>query len=742
MTILGKGIKEGCKNVECIVANLYYRNFKFLNKKDIMLLILEQQICYNKEKGWKGDRSSVSTFIALDTLCDAFIGKADSIMTYLNLNRITMNSAEKTVEMFDEKVDRLEHDPKKFLDSIEYEMAACASDLVRYIENRFEIYDLLEKDLIKGRGYANLVSITADYYAHGKSVKHKIELNTIQQKANAQRIASSKVTGLGFGIISNSLAAQIVYGAQNEAAIKKQAAEAEEYLATRNAEISIHADGQWYLSQQQYFQSTLAPRMREAIPYVYTEMLARCVTLLGKRNCINVELIESFDFERSQAILDKAYSISISAHRIIEDALRWCPYNINIYVKAKQCGLFNEKMQALTKALHLNIAPSAGKLNVSIDRLAAIRKRILPAQNRLVAELGYVAGVNVDGTIEVFGRSDNRCEISTWKDIKAISSGRHHTIGLKRDNTVISTKFCKAYANDKSAHLGQCEVSGWRDIIAVSTFWDHTVGLKSDGSVVAVGDNEDGQCEVSDWKDIIAIDAGASHTVGLKADGTVVAVGSNVDGECDVSEWADIVAIGASCRRTVGLKADGTVVAAGYDIAGECDVSEWTDIVAVSAGFEHTVGLKADGTVVAVGDNAAGECEVTEWIDIVAVYAGNQHTMGLKSDGTVIDVGVEDLSPIISKWRLFHSVDTIEEEEAAALKWQEEERIAEARRKEAERIAVLKKQEEEKAAALKRQEEQRERQRRRDAGLCQYCGSAFKGLFSKKCSSCGLRKDY
>ena len=95
------------------------------------------------------------------------------------------------------------------------------------------------------------------------------------------------MTGLGFGIISNSLAAQIVYGAQNEAAIKKQAAEAEEYLATRNAEISIHADGQWYLSQQQYFQSTLAPRMREAIPYVYTEMLARCVTLLGKRNCIN-----------------------------------------------------------------------------------------------------------------------------------------------------------------------------------------------------------------------------------------------------------------------------------------------------------------------------------------------------------------------------------------------------------------------------------------------------------------------
>lgn len=163
-----------------------------------------------------------------------------------------------------------------------------------------------------------------------------------------------------------------------------------------------------------------------------------------------------------------------------------------------------------------------------------------------------------------------------------------------------------------------------------------------------------------------------------------------------------------------------------------------------SARDDHTVGLKADGTVVAVGNNLEGECEVSEWNDIVAIYAGSSYTIGLKSDGTVIDTGdgFNDLSPKISKWRLFYNIDTIEEEEAAALKRQEEERIAEAKRKEAERIAALKKQEEEKAAALKRQEEQRERQRRRDAGLCQHCGGTFKGLFSKKCISCGVRKDY
>ena len=686
--------------------------------------------------------SAPTTF---DAICDLFISNISSISTYLDLNNITINSAEKAIEMFDEKVDRFEYDPKDFLNSIESEMETGALALIAYIERRFAIYDLLVSDLTKGRGYADLVTIAADYYAHGASVQHKIDLNTIQQKANAQRIASSKVTGLGFGIISNSLAAHLIYNAQSEAAIKKQTAEAKEYLSTREVEISMRASEQWHIAQMRYFQSTLGPKMREAIPCAFADMLTRCVAFLGKHNCINIKLIESFDFERSQAILDKAYDVSSSACKIIEDAFRWCPYNINIYVKAKQCGMFNDKMQALAKALQFNIAPCTGKLNIGLEELAAARKRILPAQNRLVVDHSYVAGVNVDGTIVAWGYNEpGRGKVSSWKDIKAISVGRNHTIGLKRDNTVISTKFTRKYDSDKEPYHGQCEVADWKDIIAVSTSWDHTVGLKSDGSVVAVGKNEYGECEVSEWSDIVAIGAGHSYTIGLKADGTVVAVGNNHSNQCDVSDWRDIIAISAGSAHPVGLKADGTVVAAGTNYSGECEVSDWSDIVAISAGADHTVGLKADGTVVAVGENICGECEVSEWKDIVAVIAGPGHTLGIKADGTIVDSceEFENLSPIISKWRLFNNIDTIAEEEAAALKRHEEERIAEAKRREAERIAVLKKQEEEQAAALKRQEEESTRQRRRDAGLCQYCGGTFKGLFSKKCVSCGVRKDY
>ena len=41
----------------------------------------------------------------------------------------------------------------------------------------------------------------------------------------------------------------------------------------------------------------------------------------------------------------------------------------------------------------------------------------------------------------------------------------------------------------KQNYAGQCDVSGWRDIVAVAAGKFHTVGLKRDGTVVAVGWN-------------------------------------------------------------------------------------------------------------------------------------------------------------------------------------------------------------------------------------------------------------
>ncbi|MGN1019073.1 MAG: TIR domain-containing protein [Aristaeellaceae bacterium] len=252
----------------------------------------------------------------------------------------------------------------------------------------------------------------------------------------------------------------------------------------------------------------------------------------------------------------------------------------------------------------------------------------------------HTVGLKRDGSVVAVGSNGyGRCDVSGWTDIVAVAAGYYHTVGLKRDGSVVAVGYNE---------YGQCDVSGWTDIVAVAAGTRHTVGLKRDGSVVAVGSNKDinknlvGQCDVGGWTDIVAVAAGSWHTVGLKRDGSVVAVGDNDDGQCDVGGWTDIVAVAAGDDHTVGLKRDGSVVAVGYNGWGQCDVGGWTDIVAVAAGEYHTVGLKRDGSVVAVGYNNHSQCDVSDWTDIVIIAVGPYHTVGLKQNGSVVAVGRND----------------------------------------------------------------------------------------------------
>ena len=118
-------------------------------------------------------------------------------------------------------------------------------------------------------------------------------------------------------------------------------------------------------------------------------------------------------------------------------------------------------------------------------------------------------------------------DVSHWSNIKSISAGFTHVVGLREDGTVVATG---------SNAYGQCDVSGWTDIVAISAGHTFTVGLRSDGTVVATGDNEHGQCNVGRWSDIVAISAGQSHVIGLHSDGSHVAAGSNAYGQCDLAK--------------------------------------------------------------------------------------------------------------------------------------------------------------------------------------------------------------
>ena len=357
-----------------------------------------------------------------------------------------------------------------------------------------------------------------------------------------------------------------------------------------------------------------------------------------------------------------------------------------------------------------------------------IRIHYAQADGLLQSNSCGVFGLRADGNVLTAGlRPEDAAMIQQWSEITSIACGGDHIVGLRADGTVV------AWGQRLGEFYGQCNVEAWRDITAITCGYESTFGLRADGTVVAAGNNNSGECNVENWKDIIAIAADGGHTVGLHRDGTVVAVGDNKYGQCNVEAWESITAIAVSNAHTIGLKKDGTLVAAGKNDSGECNVTDCENIGAIVITYDTTVALRKDGTVVYKGtsyfprfaeqwadmivlicddskiiglrkdgtvtstDEKTKE-QVADWHDIINISFFNKLSLGrdvygLRRDGTVVTTNTHNIAEQISDWRLFNSIDTLEQERAEGLARAKAERItkekAEAERRAQERAAIL-----------------------------------------------------
>lgn len=318
--------------------------------------------------------------------------------------------------------------------------------------------------------------------------------------------------------------------------------------------------------------------------------------------------------------------------------------------------------------------------------------------------------IRTDGTVQCVGKNDfDQLNVEQWDNIIAIAGHDDHTIGLRADGTVL------AAGNNKT---GCCDVTNWRNITKVATGSAHTVGLSKDGRVLSTTPkgflNRMGQDQVSGWQNIVDIAATDGFTAGVRKDGQLLYCGHSgvfFDGFIQKSRH-NYVAVDAGYNSFIALRNNGKVLGCNRISQKGLDTSEWRDVVQVSAGYDHVVGLRKDGTVIAAGETQDGACNVAKWKDVVAICADFRCTMGLKRDGTILQAGLQLRAA--SNWRLFQDASTFDQETAAA-----KAKLAE-KKAEAQRIA----------------------KERRQAGLCQHCGGALKGLFSKACVSCGKLKDY
>lgn len=316
---------------------------------------------------------------------------------------------------------------------------------------------------------------------------------------------------------------------------------------------------------------------------------------------------------------------------------------------------FSSKMENETKTSVLNnanISEEKEQVNNIIDF-----NRYIPGIIGVGAS--HIIGLKSDGTVVAAGdNSLGQCNVSSWKNIIAVSARSNQTVALLSDGTVVETGARYANADVSMVH-------NWKDMIGISCGDNHIIALRKNGKPFGCGANQKGQCDVLPWNNITDIAAGYYHTLGLKKNGTVVAIGDNKHGECNVSEWSNIRAIAVGPTHSVGVRADGTVVATGKNDYGECNVEDWNQIIAVKACQRYTMGLKSDGTVILTGENIEDQYDVSNWNDIVSIGiyfkpAGwgdiKVTIVGVQSNGQVKVAGDTDSGQDgASNWNLFHS---------------------------------------------------------------------------------------
>ena len=116
--------------------------------------------------------------------------------------------------------------------------------------------------------------------------------------------------------------------------------------------------------------------------------------------------------------------------------------------------------------------------------------------------------------------------VSGWKNIVAIACGESHTVGLRKDGSVVAvgrTTVPSSLNPTVCQYPQEIAVIFFHEILILHcpSILLPTATTKQDGTVVAAGDNQYGQCNVASWKDIRAIACGGNYTLGIQKDGTV-----------------------------------------------------------------------------------------------------------------------------------------------------------------------------------------------------------------------------
>lgn len=272
-----------------------------------------------------------------------FIGKEYSIPTdvlrYMELLSFTNNVKERLLNIFIRKIkSNIDIIEKK--DFLEKEILDEANKFIaKLCEN--DIYDRTANDYIKNnKGYEFIHTVNAEALKNIiaiRSARNEVYKTGVQ---NAIYKKEASVTGLDFGIISNSLVNHAIYATMNASEEHKQEQAALKQYNKEIEDLRENVLSNYEAQEQKYISSVYVEGIELGFTALTVEWLDKLLSDLVKNNKFDSNTLKYIDLERSNDLL-KNLNLAKNKTPILETAFLACPFNIAIYMNAMKYDLLD-----------------------------------------------------------------------------------------------------------------------------------------------------------------------------------------------------------------------------------------------------------------------------------------------------------------------------------------------------------------------------------------------------------------
>lgn len=243
-----------------------------------------------------------------------------------------------------------------------------AKDILTFLQDDFDqsiksfisllaqqgIFDVTKNDfLTSNHGYLETLEHTLNYYKNAERIENTQNSIAESELINAEIAANSEIQGMGFGVITDSIFGGLLYAAMSDSVLREQQEKAQAKYDELSKNIHESKHSQIKFENSQYCYNTYIPNVVQSIGKFYGELLDEFICVLSKNGKFDISSLEKIDIKRSSELLENCKVIE-DKKSVIFNAIKACPFNIDIYVYALVNGFYCPELDSIQKYFELN----------------------------------------------------------------------------------------------------------------------------------------------------------------------------------------------------------------------------------------------------------------------------------------------------------------------------------------------------------------------------------------------------